>query len=310
METGVVVLGMHRSGTSAATRVVNLLGASLPREDDIVPPSAKNPKGYWESISLIRLNMRILAALGSDMRAPARLADGWERDLRLLELREEASRTFPWTFPLAPWVWKDPRTCLTMPFWRDVLDQAPLVVLVNRNPLEIVASSVRAGRDHAKLYVLALWERYLREAFSQVRGLPVLVTRYDDLLADPLAWCERTRLFLGGRGLEAVRPSPEAVLDFVDGQLRHVRSTRDEFLADGDVSASQRELFLLLESMDGAHESLAPLELPRETWTTDAFLAERRRALRAQLARTQDRGARRLWKGAWRLVGGRPRLAA
>ena len=122
---------------------------------------------------------------------------------------------------------------------------------MNRNPLEIVASSLRAGRAEEKLYLLALWERYLRQAVTQIEGLPVLVTRYDAILAGSLDWCERTRLFLDSAGLGVIRPSAEEVLTFVDTGLRHGESTRDEFLADVDVSPSQRELFLLLEGTEG-----------------------------------------------------------
>ena len=48
----VIVLGMHRSGTSALARVVNLLGVSLGRTDDMMQPNEINPKGFWENQSL------------------------------------------------------------------------------------------------------------------------------------------------------------------------------------------------------------------------------------------------------------------
>jgi hypothetical protein len=306
---GVVVLGMHRSGTSVATRLVSLLGLGLPREQDLVPPSGKNPKGYWESLSLVAFNERLLKAHGTDMRCPVRLEPGWENDARLEPFRMEAHGAFRRTFPRDPWVWKDPRLCLTFPFWKSALDVRPAVLLVNRNPLEIVASTQRAGRGEQKVYVLALWERYLREALAHIAGLPVLITSYETLLADPLAWCGRTREFLASAELGVLQADRGVVQAYVEPGLRHVESSRDDVLADADVSASQRELYLTLEREEGVHEPFAPPELPHETPSTEALLSERRRALRLawELARSSERAQDRLWPKVRRFIGGRVR---
>src|SRR3954447_18430199 len=61
---GTLVLGMHRSGTSAATRVINLLGAHLCRADDLLPDLRGNPRGHWESSTLVDVNDRLLDDMG------------------------------------------------------------------------------------------------------------------------------------------------------------------------------------------------------------------------------------------------------
>ncbi len=66
----VVVLGMHRSGTSVLTRVINLLGLQLCREDDIYT-APDNPTGHWESVSLVAFNNRLIDVLGGKPAAPA-----------------------------------------------------------------------------------------------------------------------------------------------------------------------------------------------------------------------------------------------
>jgi hypothetical protein len=276
---GVFVLGMHRSGTSAVTRLISFLGLSTPEGQDLVPPSDKNPKGYWESMSLVALNERVLAAVGSDMGCPRRFAAGWENDPLLDGLRETCLRGFQAAFPKEPWVWKDPRNCLTFAFWLSVLRMRPAVVLVHRNPLEIVASSLRLRRDEGKVDVLALWERYLRQALRDLEGVPVLITSYGELLAQPIAWCEQTGRFLAQTGVTVHEPREEDVLSFVDRGLRHGEFTRGDFLDDEDVSEAQRELYLALERMEGDHVRFSPPVLPAETPTTEALLAERRRAL-------------------------------
>jgi hypothetical protein len=176
-------------------------------------------------------------------------------------------------------VWKDPLLCLTFAFWHRALAVQPVVVLVNRNPLEVAASALRAwGRP--KIYGLALWERYLRQALGQVAGLQVLVTNYDEVVGAPLAWSERTHAFLTGAGVP-VHPQPDSdVVAFVDSTLKHVESTRADVLDDRDVSDAQRALFLALEQLAGGHDVFPAAVLPEETSTTEALFAERREAFR------------------------------
>lgn len=294
MDVGVFVLGMHRSGTSVVTRLINLLGVAAPRECDLVPASEKNRKGYWESMSLVRFNTRVLAAVGCDMSCPIALEPGWERDARLDGLRTETDEAVRWTFPTAPWVWKDPRNCLSFAFWRATLDIKPVAVIVHRNPLEIVASALRSRPDR-KVYILALWERYLRQALGQIEGLPVRVTSYGSVLADPLVWCEETHAFLQRAGVNVEQGNEEQVLDFLDADLRHAVFSSPAFLEDPEVSDAQRALFLELSQFLGDHDEFSPPTLPPETPTTDALLAERRCALR-----TQHAPARKFSARAWR----------
>jgi hypothetical protein len=279
VETGIFVLGMHRSGTSAVTRLVSLLGPHTPPEHDLVQPTAKNPKGYWESEALVNFNERVLAAVGSDIGCPLVLPSGWQRDPRLDALRSDAPSEVRSIFPVAPWVWKDPRHCLVFSFWHDALDVKPVVVLVNRHPLEITASAQRLRSDQGKVYGLALWERYLRQGLAQVAGLPVLVARYETVLSDPLAWSERAYAFLTRAGVPVHEPREDEVAAFIDVELRHTEHTRDDLLADPDVSEAQRALFDELVALEGDHEAFAPSSLPDESATTEALLAERRRVL-------------------------------
>jgi hypothetical protein len=281
---------MHRSGTSAATRLISFLGPRTPLADDLVPPSRKNPKGYWESNSLVTFNIAVLTAIGSDYGCPLPLDVGWHEDPRLDGLRRQAPEAFLAAFPRAPWVWKDPRTCLTFSFWRSALDVRPVVVLVNRNPLEIAASSARARGDEGKVYTLALWERYLRQALQQIAELPVLVADYARILSEPIVWSESARAFLSDAGIPARGLRTEDAEAFIDPGLKHASFTSDDFLSDPDVSAAQRALYVELEKLQGSHAAFVPPALPPETGTTEALLSERRRAkqLEREVAQLRD----------------------
>jgi hypothetical protein len=279
VEKGVFVIGMDRSGTSAVTGLLRLLGLRTPLNEDLVQARNANPKGVWESESLVAFNRRLLTVVGSDERFPLALERGWENDSRLDPLRQEAPEAFQRSFPNSPWVWKDPLLCLTFAFWRSALAVRPVVVLVNRNPLEVAASALRAwGRP--KIYGLALWEHYLRQALDQIAGLPVLVTNYEDLVSAPLAWCEQTHGFLNSAGVPVHREQERDALSFVDTRLKHLEFTRADVLGDRDVSGPQRELFVALEHLVGGHELFALPALEDETPTTEALFAERRQTFR------------------------------
>jgi hypothetical protein len=295
MGVGVFVLGMHRSGTSAATRLVNLLGLPAPAEEDLLPPDVGNPTGYWESSSLVAFNDKLLEALGSHMSCPIAFGPGWERDPRLDPFYPEASKLFARAFPAPPWVFKDPRNCITFAFWVRALAIEPTVVLMLRNPCEIVASYRDHWGDREGIpYLFALWERYLRQALLHVEGRSVLVARYEDLVASPVEWCDRTRELLALSGLTFRERCDDDVLGFVDSQLRRESFSRRDFLEHAAVTEPQRELFLALEDMDGVHDRFVPPSLPAETATTDALLLERRRAVRIERELPANR-----WARAW-----------
>jgi hypothetical protein len=273
---GVFVLGMHRSGTSAAARLVNLLGVPTCVEDDLLRTTDDNPKGFWESASLAAFNDRVLEALGCDWTCPEVLGPGWEASSELDGLRSEAAAAFRRAFPTEEWIWKDPRNCLTLPFWAGALDVEPVVVLVYRNPLE-VAASLGARDGFGKLWGLALWERYLRATLGSIAGRPTFVTAYDSLLSDPLGWSARAARFLEDAGV-SVGPLDEAeALAFVEPALRRAVATARELDADGDLSEAQRSLLDALERLAGEHERYPEVELPPETPLTELLLAETRR---------------------------------
>jgi hypothetical protein len=74
-------------------------------------------------------------------------------------------------------------------------------------------------------------------------------------------------------------PQADEVAAFIQADLRHTEHTRDDVLADPDVSEAQRGLFEALDALEGDHDAFVPPSLPPESATTEALLAERRRVL-------------------------------
>src|SRR4051812_23392276 len=160
---GVVVLGMHRSGTSAITAAVAALGVPLGVPDDRMAPREENAEGFHESVRITAFNELVLRQMGGRWDAPPRLAAGWHDTQEMSEVRAAAGPLFASVHPTKTWVWKDPRSCLLAPLWWPVLEGDIRIVLVVRHPLA-VARSLRRRNWLSKTYSLALWERYTRRA--------------------------------------------------------------------------------------------------------------------------------------------------
>lgn len=182
----VCVLGMHRSGTSMVTRMLNVCGLYLGPPDDLMPAQAHdNPLGYWEHRSITQLNDDILATLGGRWDRPPATPDDWWKQPRFDRLRERASTLATALAQEGRWGWKDPRTCLTLPFWLDLLPDLE-VVLCLRHPLEIAWSMSRGGDGRTLLTAdtLSLWAAYNTELLRHVPGERVTTTHYASYFYD------------------------------------------------------------------------------------------------------------------------------
>ncbi len=154
----VYVVGMHRSGTSAVAGMLGRLGLCVPWGDDLIPATATNAGGHWESKQLVGLNHRLLARHGGTWSAPPDLSAGWEFDPGLDDLAREAAALFESSLGSRPAAWKDPRLCVVLPFWQRVVRPPTAAVFVYREPLE-VAASLTARNGFQRLHGCAYAER-------------------------------------------------------------------------------------------------------------------------------------------------------
>jgi hypothetical protein len=263
---------MHRSGTSAVTRVVNLLGVPIGREDRLMPVQDDNPGGFWEHLALMEVNDDALARLGGRWDAPP------EPDAAadLTDIAARAKVEFDATYDGDKWVYKDPRVSLLLPFWRDVLGPAnDAAIIVSRNPLDIATSLLRRNRV-ATAYSLALWERYTHAAHRGATGLPVLVVDYDQLIDDPPRVVARLFEFLAAHDQLAGTPDHDAIDAYLVPGERHSRHDRAALDADPRVTDEQRSLFDATRALAGAHDRFDAGALPGFSPSTPLLIAARR----------------------------------
>jgi len=180
----ILVLGMHRSGTSAVTRVINLLGADL--GGDLLPPAEDNALGFWEHRGIVKIHEELLDALGSSWHSVQPLPAGWLSTTAAITARGKLIDTLR-EFSNAPlWAVKDPRLCRLLPLWLLVLDDLNVrahAVFVVRHPDEVGQSLLT--RDGIPLaHTRLLWLQHLVEAEAASRDFSRVVISYDDLLRD------------------------------------------------------------------------------------------------------------------------------
>jgi len=259
---GVLVLGMHRSGTSAMTRLINLMGPATCSADDMVR-GPWNPTGHWESRTLMHFDDGLLAQMGCTWWAPPPSGPAYaEWSANITTGPRAGRRVFAQVHTGRPWVWKDPRACLLLPYWRQALDRRSVAVVCVRNPLE-VASSLEKRHGLAPSFGLALWERYNRLLVAHVGNMAVIVTRYDDLVSDAEAWTGRTRAFLEAAGFTLRPPATaDGAGEFVDPDMRHSSRSDDDVakLAPSSVAS----LFATMTELAGATSCFVPPDIEPE----------------------------------------------
>jgi hypothetical protein len=239
----VCVLGMHRSGTSLLTRLLNLMGLYLGPEHNLPQPREGNPKGNWEQDEFMVLNDAILTAFGGRWDDPPIFPPGWESTSSLEEVKQSARTFIEDTFGEAEmWGWKDPRNCLTLPFWQQLLPNMRYVLCM-RNPVD-VAHSLATRNSFSAEKSSNLWVRHMDSALAQSEGKPRLIIFYEDLMDNWLTELRRLAAFLGKPQQAEQVEVQGAVQGFIEKGLQHHRTSMVETVVNPGIAGRAKALFM------------------------------------------------------------------
>jgi GT2 family glycosyltransferase len=229
----IIVLGMHRSGTSSVAGLLARLGA-WPGDDSELLIGPDNPRGHYELGALHGACLRRLEAAGGDWKHPPSIAPTRAVDA----FRREAAAVLDTLDARRPWFIKEPRLCLVVRELLPLLTR-PVFVHVVRAPVEVAASLEARdglGRDEA----LALWERYTRAAFAATRGWPRMIVDYAEVVADPLATAMRLHATLVAFGIEGlVTPDAATIEAWIEPALHRQHAVAEQHAA---LTSAQRAL--------------------------------------------------------------------
>lgn len=254
-KTAILVLGMHRSGTSACTRTISLLGADLP--NNLMPPQpGNNEAGFWESMDVYQLNDEILASGGSSWDDWLSFNPDWLLGGAAKTFKARALAILEHDFGnSALFVLKDPRICRLLPFWLEVLrtfEASPKCLITIRNPLE-VAASLRTRDGFSPVKSHALWLRHMLDAEYFSRPLLRAFLRYDDLLAD---WRLAFSRLSGILDLRWPRRSATAEVEidqFLNGKFRHHSLGNDAVLSHPEIAGWVKDAFQAFLDLDAGN---------------------------------------------------------
>lgn len=220
-----LVLGMHRSGTSATTALLGKLGVGMAATQ--MEFNVGNPKGYWESVRLHDFHEGLLSEAAScwnDWNELAIAPDAARAEAMLEVLGHE--------FDLdGLCAVKDPRMCRMMPFWRDAAARgglSPRILVPYRNPVEVAASLVERGGGMTGEHGLLLWLRHVLDAEAQTRDLPRVFFRYEHLIDDWRGTVARMERGLGLKWPVPPAQATPAIEAFLDTRLRRQVAADEE----------------------------------------------------------------------------------
>ena len=256
--TCVIVAGMHRSGTSALSRVLNFVGCDLP--SNIMGISSTNETGHWESEVIMNLNDQLLESAGSYWDDCTPCTPGWFISPRADEFRDRCGEAFKSEFGQSKLsVFKDPRICRLLPFWLDIIENQAiqtLIILPIRNPIAVAQSL--AKRDLSDpLYNHHLWLRHVLEAEKGSRGKSRFFCGYDDLLESWSSVISKSERVLNFKWPRLSPKSSEEIDQYIVTRHRHHIYTASSVFDDNSLSPWLRDTYQIMLSWIAGGENAA-----------------------------------------------------
>lgn len=257
--TLIVVLGMHRSGTSAITRAMETMDADLGSR--LMPGvEGVNEKGFFEDIDINAINVEVVGATGMDWHTMAPIELNAIDRPYLDQLQTKAIAVLREKCEGKTFVLKDPRIARLLPFWQPVftcLGARIVYVVAIRNPISVASSLAKRDKfTEEKSYVL--WLAHIVPALLMTSDSARVIVDYDRLMDSPRPELVRISSELG-LPLN-MRRVAEFEQEFLDDNLRHTRFTARDLDMVHAASRAVKELFADLEtasSTSGAQGTLA-----------------------------------------------------
>ncbi len=177
-----IIAGMHRSGTSLTSSLMESAGVNVGMRLMGALPS--NPKGHFENLDFVEFHERALQLQDANK-------DGWTLSPTTStspQLRDEAKLIIEKNSTSHFWGWKDPRTTLFLDFWRELLPQA-YFIFTYRAPWEVMDSLYRRGDKifaDNPAHALEIWIHYNKLIIDFYRRFPErsILLNIENLISD------------------------------------------------------------------------------------------------------------------------------
>ena len=168
-----IILGMHRSGTSCITKIFNLTGIDLGK--NLLQPQRDNPQGFWEDWYLVQINQQILKnSNGSWDKPPSEIHVSLKNKLDILSfIYNNRSKSKVFGF-------KDPRILLTWDAWKPYFKNH-VIVGVFRHPTSVSKSLYTRNQINEK-FGNKLWYEYNSKLLEINKSENITFINFDNYL--------------------------------------------------------------------------------------------------------------------------------
>ncbi len=256
--TCVLIAGMHRSGTSALSRVLGIMGCAHPKS--LLEANSGNQTGYWESERLSYFNDDILEAAGSSWDDWASCSPDWIESPIIADFERRAMDMYNEEYGEASLtVFKDPRLCRLLPFWLPLLEGAGIttqIIIPIRNPKEVASSLLK--RNGIDVYYSHLfWLRHVLEAEAASRGRPRAIVTYSELLENYATVIAKTETQLGMKWPKQSPKMSEQIEAYLSTEYRHEQFSTKSVLNDPSCSDWLRQTYEIMINWAEAGENSA-----------------------------------------------------
>ena len=261
---------MHRSGTSAFSGLLNILGINL--GSNYLNPSQDNPKGFFENFNISQLNEKILKSLNSSWDDVFPLPKNWWEKEELNAYKKEIIEVIKKEF-ITEGIYgiKDPRLCILLPFWNKIFKElhvTPYYINCLRHPLEVAESLRRRNKFSVEKSVL-LWMKYMLDAEFYSRNLSRVFVSFDELLRDPEKTINYISTIFGVTFPKAYNEVRDDIERFLEPSLKHHTFKMAEI--HKDLSGSIIDYHRLLLNLT-YKEQISDLELSEIDDVKEQFL--------------------------------------
>lgn len=258
---GLIVLGMHRSGTSIIGGLINKMG--LNTGGPLIQAAEDNEKGFFERIDVVLQNDILMRQQGIDYSYQMYKYDAMAALKLILSdgvKFNEGKRGLKFLNDPAnyPWMLKDPRLCVTFRTWLPLLNFIPAVLFTYRHPMDVALSFLHRYEHFQIGRSLRMWYVYNKRAIVQSHDLCRVTTSHRAVMTQPLAEMDRLYDEIRACGVQASHRLTKAeVEDFVDPKLQHGKS------AIKDTSCAQ-DIVTLMPPATWETKDIVHIKLYRE----------------------------------------------
>ncbi|WMJ72092.1 hypothetical protein RCC89_02750 [Cytophagaceae bacterium ABcell3] len=249
----IIVLGMHRSGTSMVTGLLSKLGYYVGAPEELTNTSEENPKGFFERKDVRNINDELLIGNDFDWYKVAGFTTDSLTDSSVHKYKEEISGVFNLLRKKGPFAIKEPRLCLLYLIFKEMV-RDDIKLLVYRDPIESAESLLKRNKFPLH-FGLALWEKYHKALFNSLSNDHLILVNYNKLLNDPKAEVQNLVNSINSLSGDDIALE-QGALDFICPEL--YRSNKYKKYGVGYLTDSQKYIWNQLKNFDQSKTLRSP----------------------------------------------------